>query len=428
MLFRAHKIRLLPIVADQIYFGRAAGTARYAHNWCFNVATAYYSLSGEPLSDFHLRKLWNAHRKLLLPWTYEITKHAGDSGVDHFCAARANWFRDLKKRRANPRHKLHFGRPKLKTKRRSKKSFTLHGVGQNGLRIEEDRLIVPKHGSVRMTERIRFPGKIKHVTISEQGGHWFASFLIELSEDYVYPHSCDTQAVVGIDLGLNAQLALSTGKKLSNPKFYRRHERKLKRAHRALSRKQRGSRNREKIKQRLNTTYARLTNLRTDHVHQLTTKEVISKFLWIGVEDLAVANLMKNHSLAAALADASFGEIRRQLQYKTEWAGSHLVVAGRFYPSSKLCSVCGYKHDALKLSDREWTCPRCGALHDRDINAAQNLELVARGSRDTLNACVTALPETERRRSRGKTRGSRGSRAVAPIQECRAPSTPVDAL
>jgi len=426
MTFCAHKIRLCTIATDRGYFDRCAGTARYSNNWCLNVDQAYYALNGETLSDFDLRKLWNAHRKAMLPWTYEITKHAADSGIDHYCAARKNWFGSLKKRKANPKQALHFHKPKLKTKHCSKKSFTIYGYGTD-FHIEDDRLIVPKLGPVRMAEHVRFPGKIKSVTISAQGGHWFASFLVELSEDYVYPHRCETQAVVGIDLGLNAQLTLSTGKKLPNPKFYRRHERKLKKAHRALSRTKKGSRNREKARRRLNNIYAQLNDLRTDHLHQLTTP-VVRQFLWIGVEDLAVANLMKNHSLARALADASFGEIRRQLQYKTEWAGSHLVVADRYYPSSKLCSVCGYKHDALRLSDREWTCPRCGTLHDRDINASQNLESVARGSRDTQNACVTAPPETERRRSRRKTCVSKDARAAVPIQECCTPSTSVDKL
>ena len=411
MSYRAHKIRLCLTTAARTYFNRAAGTARHAHNWCLNVADAYFRLNGETLSDFDLRKLWNAHRSIMLPWTYEVTKHAGDSGVDHYCSARKNWFNSLKKRKANPKSALHFRRPKLKTKRRSKKSFTLYEVTADDVTLK-----VPKLGRVRMTERVRFPGKIKHVTISEQGGHWFASFLVELSKDYVYPHRCETQAVVGIDLGLNAQLTLSTGEKLPNPKFYRRHERKLKRAHRALSRKQKGSRNHAKARQHLNEAHAHLSDLRLDHVHQMTTP-VVRQFLWIGIEDLAVAYMMKNQSLARALADASFSEIRRQLQYKTEWAGSHLVVADKFYPSSKLCSVCRYKHDALKLKDREWTCPQCGTPHDRDVNAAQNLESVARGSRDTINACVTAPPDMEKRRSRSKTRGSKDPRAAAPIQE-----------
>ena len=411
MPYRAHRIRLCSTTAVRAYFNRAAGTARYAHNWCLNLADAYFRLNGETLSDFDLKRLWNTHRKNALPWTYEVTKHAGDSGIDYYCAARKNWFNSLKKRKTNPKLTLHFRRPKLKTKRRSKKSFTLYEVV-----VDDVTLNVPKLGPVRMTERVRFPGKIKYVTISEQGGHWFASFLVELSEDYIYPHRCETQAVVGIDLGLNTQLTLSTGEKLSNPKFYRQHERKLKRVHRALSRKQKGSRNREKARQHLNEAYAHLSDLRLDHVHQMTTGAV-RQFLWIGVEDLAVANMVKNHLLARALADASFGEIRRQLQYKTEWAGSHLVVADRFYPSSKLCSVCGYKHDALKLKDREWTCPQCGTRHDRDVNAARNLESVARGSRDTLNACVTAPPEMEKRRSCGKTRRSKDRRAAAPIQE-----------
>ena len=386
MLLRAHKIQLRPTPTARSYCDRAAGTARVSHNWCFNVADAYYRLNGETLSDFDLMKLWNAHRKLMLPWTYEVTKYASDSGAKQFCAARANWFGSLKKRKAGERQ--HFRKPKIKTKRHSKKSFTLYNCGE-GFQVDGCKLTIPKlKDPVLMTMEVRFPGKIKAVTISEQGKHWYASFQVEISKDYVYPHRCDTQAVVGIDLGLNAQLALTSDKteqKLANPKFYRRYERKLKKAHRALSRKKKGSRNREKAQQRLAVDYRSLVNRRTNHIHQMTAT-IVRLYRWIGVEDLAVANMMKNHSLARALADASFGEIRRQLLYKAEWAGSHLAVADRFFASSKICSVCGYKHDALRQGDREWTCPNCGTRHDRDINAARNLEKVARELRDTLNA------------------------------------------
>lgn len=416
-MLRGHKIKLIETAEQRMYFERSAGTARYAHNWCLNVAEAYFTLSGKAHSDYDLLKLWNAHRALMLPWTYEITKHAGDSGVKHYCAARKNWFSSLKKRKANPKAGLHFRKPKLKTKRRSKKSFTLYEIGKNGLHVDGNRLIIPKLGPVRMTTGVRFPGRITSVTISEQGGHWFASFLVELSEDYVYPHRCETQAVIGIDLGLNAHLTLSTGVKEPNPKFYRRYERKIKRAQRTLSRKKEGSRNREKARRQLNEEYARLGNRRTDHLHQMTAK-VARLFRFIGLEDLTVANMMKNHSLARALADASFGEIRRQLLYKAEWSGSHVAVADRFFPSSKLCSVCGYKNEELALSDREWTCPQCGTRHDRDINAAQNLEKLARGLRESLNACITASSETPKRSvAVRKPRKPKGLRAAVTIQE-----------
>lgn len=424
-MLRAHKIRLIKNGPQVTYCARAAGTARYAHNWCLNVDDAYYSFNGERLSDYDLRKLWNTHRKALLPWTYEVTKHAGDSGVDHYCAARKNWFGSLKKRKKNPKQALHFRKPKLKTKRRSKKSFTLYGTD---FRVEDQRLILPKLGSVRMTERVRFHGRITSVTISEQGGHWYASFLVELSEDYVYPHRCETQAVVGIDVGLNAHLTLSTGEKEPNPKLYRRHARKIKKAQRALSRKQKGSRNRDKACHRLNAEYVRLGSHRIDHLHQMTTR-VVKRFRFIGLEDLAVMNMMKNHSLAAALADARFGEIRRQLQYKAEWAGCLFTFADRFYASSKLCSVCGHKHDALKLSDREWTCPQCGTHHDRDINAARNLETLARGLRESLNACVTVSSETTMSGvAVRQSLASKDARAAVPIQECFASLTSVSEL
>jgi putative transposase len=386
--FRSHKIRLISTAAHAAYFLRCAGTARFAYNWVLSHSDAFYREHGKTIFDYDLKKIWNAHRKAALPWSYEVTKHAAESGVLNYCAARSNWFRDLKKQRTGA--KGHFRKPRLKSKHRSKKSFSFYDVEVVG-----HRLSIPKFGLVKMAEAVRFPGKIKSVTISEQGGHWFAAFQIELSEDYVYPHRCETQATIGIDVGLNAHLALSTGEKKVNPKFYRRFERKMKKAQRALSRKQEGSKNRQKAKVCLGRLHARIGDFRTNHLHQLTTP-IVKQYRFVGVEDLAIANMMKNHSLARALADASFGEIMRQLRYKTEWAGSYLAIADRFYPSSKLCSMCGHKNEELTLKDREWTCPQCGMRHDRDVNAAQNIEKVACRLRDTLNACVTDSSATEK--------------------------------
>ena len=400
MHLRAHKVRLIAPTKVATYFLRCAGTARFAYNWALNHSAAFYREHGKTISDFDLKKAWNAHRKATLPWSYEVTKHASDSGVLNFCAARSNLFESIKKCKTGG--KGHFRKPHLKSKHRSKKSFAIYGVD---FRAEGYILTIPKLGPVKMTESVRFPGKIKFVTISEQGGHWFASFQIELSEDYVYPHRCETQATVGVDVGLHTHLTLSTGEKKANPKLYRRFERKLKKAQRALSRKQKGSKNRAKAKANLSKLNAALSGLRADHLHQMTTL-IVKQYRFIGVEDLSVANMLKNHSLARAISDASFGEILRQLRYKTEWAGGYLAIANRFFPSSKLCSVCSYKNEELVLSNREWICPQCGTCHDRDVNAAQNLETVACGLRETINACVTNSPlEGKDWRSQRKPRG-----------------------
>lgn len=391
MTLRAHKIRLVPTIAQTAYFARCAGTSRFAYNWALCHSGTFYREHGKTISDYDLKKVWNAHRKAALPWSYEVTKHAADSGILNFCSARANWFRDLKKRKTGA--KGHFRSPRLKSKHRSKKSFTLHGVGEDGLRVDGFIFTVPKLGRVKMTEAVRFPGKIKFVTVSEQGGYWFASFFIEISEDHVYPHRCETQAVIGIDLGLSAHLTLSTGEKKVNPKFYRLFERRLKKAQRFLSRKQKGSNNRQKATAYLSRLHARIGDLRDDHLHQITTK-IVRRYRFIGIEDLSVANMVKNRLLARALSDANFGEIRRQIEYKAKWAGSHVALADRFFPSSKLCSVCGRKNEELTLADREWTCSACGTRHDRDVNAARNLEKVACGLRETLNACITDASET----------------------------------
>ena len=229
----AHKIRLDQTDLQTAYFVRCAGTSRFSHNWALSYSDNFYREHGKTISEFDLRKVWNAHRKAALPWTYEVTKHAADSGVINFCAARSNWFSGLKKRKAGG--KAHFRKPRFKSKHRSKKSFTLYDV-----EVADRTLTVPKLGDVKMTVAVRFPGKIKSVTISEQGGHWFASFLVELSEDYVYPHRCETQATIGVDVGLHAHLTLSNGEKTVNPKVYRRFEQALKKAQRALSQEEEG--------------------------------------------------------------------------------------------------------------------------------------------------------------------------------------------
>jgi putative transposase len=170
-----------------------------------------------------------------------------------------------------------------------------------------------------------------------------------------------------------------------NPKSLKHHERKLKRCQRTLCRRKKGSRNRDKARSRLSRVYQRITWVREAALHKMTSW-VVANFRYIGIEDLNVKGMVKNHCLAKSLSDASFGEIRRQLEYKSKLSGGHIALADRFYPSSKKCHVCGHILEELDLSVREWTCPQCGAHHDRDFNASVNLDDVARRDRETINA------------------------------------------
>ncbi|MHB8153909.1 MAG: RNA-guided endonuclease InsQ/TnpB family protein, partial [Bacillati bacterium] len=222
------------------------------------------------------------------------------------------------------------------------------------VQVCDKRARLPVIGWVAMREKVRFAGRILSVTISRQA---------EARSD---------ASVVGVDLGITALATLSDGTpKVPAPKPLRRYLQKLKRLSRALSRKQRGSRNRAKAKTKLVRLHRHIADIRADVLHKLTTH--LTRYRTVVIEDLNVAGMLANRHLSRAIADVGFFEFRRQLDYKTAMAGSTLVVADRWYASSKLCSVCEAKNEALTLSERIWTCASCGTSHDRDINAAVNL-------------------------------------------------------
>jgi putative transposase len=226
-----------------------------------------------------------------------------------------------------------------------------------------------------MREEVRFAGRILSVTISRQADGWYASFAIEVVYE---PDSRSDDTVAGVDLGITALATLSDGSKVPAPKPLRRYLQKLKRLSRSFSRKQRGSRNRAKAKTKLARLHRQIANIRADVLHKLTTS--LTSYRAIVIEDLNVTGMLANGNLSRAIADVGFFEFRRQLQYKAAMAGSRVLVADRWFPSSKLCSGCGAKNDALKLSDRIWTCASCGTSHDRDVNAARNLARYAESS------------------------------------------------
>jgi putative transposase len=204
------------------------------------------------------------------------------------------------------------------------------------------------------------------VTVSrDSAGRWHISILCE---DTVRDGPA-TQAVVGIDAGITSLLTLSTGEKVTNPRHERRDRVRLAKAQRDLSRRQKGSANREKAKLRVARVHARIAGRRRDHLHKLSAR-IIRESQVVIIENLPVRNMVRNHSLARAISDAAWSELRSMLEYKADWYGRTVVAIDRFYPSSKTCSACGAIAEKLPLSIREWTCAKCGASHDRDVNAA----------------------------------------------------------
>ena len=381
----AHKIRIYPNLTAEVYLAKSCGTARFAWNWALSKWKNLYS-RGEKPSAFSISREFNACKNSEFPWTAEVSKYAPQRSILDL----GDGFNCFFKKQAKY--------PRFKKKGRSKDSFYL---GNDVLKISGKYLKLPKlEKPIKMAETIRFPGRLLSCTISrDAAGDWYASFNIELSEDYVYPHKCENQAVVGVDIGLKTLATCSDGSKFDNPRALRASERRIRRRSQSLARKKAGSKNRAKAKISLAKAHRKVTRIRQGAWHNVTSW-LVKNFRFIGIEDLNVRGMTKNHCLARSLADAAFGEFKRQVTYKSKLSGSNVVTADRFYPSSKLCSCCGFKLDELDLSVRGWACPQCGVVHDRDENASENLKLVAAGYAETLNACGESVSPKPIRKNR----------------------------
>jgi len=238
-----------------------------------------------------------------------------------------------------------------------------HSVAVDGRLVK-----LPLVGWVRMREAVRFAGRICSVTISRQADAWFASFVVEVVHEA--PLRTD-ETIAGVDLGVTALATLDDGTKTFAPRPLRKHLKRLVQLSRALARKQRWSKNRAKAKTKLARLHRRIADVRVDSLHKLTTS--LTRYRTIVIEDLKVSGMLANRRLSRAIADVGLFEFRQQLEYKAAMHGSTVVIATRWYPSSKLCSICGVKNESLTLGERVWTCLSCGTSHDRDVNAAVNL-------------------------------------------------------
>lgn len=356
----AHRIRLVPNVEQEVYFRKACGVARFAYNWALAEWKRRHA-AGEKPSEIALRKALNALKHEQFPWMREVTKNAPQQAIKNLGKAYANFF--AKRGRY----------PQFKKKGKSRDAFRADNgcdaQHPNAVLVNGKRVNLPVIGWVKMREEVRFAGKIVSVMISREADAWYASFTIET---YYEPEAHALTNTVGVDLGVTTLATPSIGEKTPAPKPLRRNLEKLKRLARALSRKQRGSKNRAKAKTTLARLHSRIAHIRGDALHKLTTT-LARNAATIVIEDLNVEGMLANRYLSRAIADLGFFEFRRQLKYKTAMTGGALIVADRWYPSSKQCSGCGAKNESLALRERTWTCVSCGASHDRDTNAAMNL-------------------------------------------------------
>lgn len=360
----AYKFRIYPNKAQEELIQRTFGCARFVYNHFLAYRKELYETTGETANKYACCKLLTALKKDL-PWLKEVDAHALETSVHDLDTAYQNFFRRVKKGEKT-------GYPSFKSKRDRFKSFRSRCTkGTPGIRICDNYIRLPKLGLVKCRVSKNVEGRILSATVSQApSGKYFVSVCCT---DVNIPTLPKTGKSVGLDLGIHDLVITSDGEKYPNPKNYVKAQKKLARLQRRLSRKTKGSKNREKARVRLARFQEYIANQRNDMLHKLTT-DLIRKYDVICIEDLSPKNMEQNHKLAKHITDASFGELRRQLEYKAAWYGKKISVIDRFFPSSQLCSECGYKNtDVKNLSVRKWTCPKCGKTHDRDINAATNI-------------------------------------------------------
>jgi len=365
----SHRVALVPTAAQEALLRQAVGVARFAYNWALAEWKRQYQ-AGEKPSEGALRRQLNSMKRQQFPWMLLVPKSVPQQAIKNCGTAFQRFFKKQ-------------GRyPKFKKKGVRDSARLDNGPGT--FAFDGKRVRLPVMGWVKLREELRFSGKALSTTVSRVADRWFVSIPIEVE----IPESVrESQAAVGIDLGVSTTATLSSGEKLLSPKALHIHLEKLQRLSRQHSRKKKGSNNRRKSAMRLARLHARIGHVRQNWLHQTTTR-LVREFSVIGIEDLNVRAMMASRTLARNIGDRGFYEFRRQLEYKARLYGACLITASRWFPSSKMCSACARIAEELRLSVREWTC-LCGRFHDRDINAARNLCRYAldRASCARINAC-----------------------------------------
>jgi putative transposase len=379
---RAYKVELDLNNEQTTACKQHAGAARWAYNWGLQRKQEAYRTTGKSPSAIDLHRELNVLKQTAVPWMYAVSKCAPQEALRNLDRAFDGFFRRAKLKKVG-QYRGKLGYPRPKSKKHGPGDFRLTG----SIAAFPDAIQLPRLGRLRLKERGYIPTrgvKMLSATVSEQAGHWYVSLLVEQEQDI--PEN--TGPVVGVDLGLKRLATLSDGHVEENPRHLKRRLKKIKRLQRAVSRKVKGSQNRKKAARRLGTAYRTVANQRANTLHHLTSRLAKTKSVVV-IEDLNVAGMLKNHHLAQAISDVGWGAFRRQLTYKAAWYGCRVVVADRWFTSSKACCRCGWVDEQLTLSERTFRCqhPACRQVMDRDLNAATNLEQLADSSPDRVNAC-----------------------------------------
>ena len=358
-MLKAYKYRLYPNKQQEEQIQKTFGCCRFVYNQMLAYRKDLYGNKKESMNKIACNNYVNQVLKKEYEWLREVDKFALTNSVYNIDSAYQKFFKE------------HSGFPKFKSKRDNKKSYSTNCTNNNiEVSFENNRIKLPKLKWVKAKVHREFIGKIKSATISQNSnGKYFVAILVETEHIPMEQTGC----MVGIDLGIKDLLITSNGEKFDNIRTTKKHENKLVKEQRKLAHKVKGSKNWNKQRIKVARIHEKIHDTRIDNLHKISHK-LISENQVIVSEDLAVSNMVKNHNLAKAISDCGWYELTRQISYKSEWNNRQYIKIGRFYASSQTCNCCGYVNSNTKdLSVREWICPKYGAIHDRDINAAKNI-------------------------------------------------------
>ena len=359
-ILKAYKYRMYPNKGEAELLRKNIGCNRWIWNWALEKKTRTYQEQKSNVSRYDLQKeLPILKKQPETSWLGEVNAQSLQASLEHLDKAYRRFF------------KMKHGFPRFKSRHGSKQSF--HVPQYVSVDWGKNRIHIAKAGDIRISVDRKAKGEIKSATVSlTPTGKFFVSILVDTGIREPKPLPVNEKTAVGIDLGLNHFAVLSTGEKIKAPKPLLKYQKRLKWLQSRASKKVKKSNNRSKANRKTAVQYERITNTRNDFLHKLSAK-VIRENQTVCLEDLNVQGMMRNHCLARSISDAGWARFVGMLEYKARWGGRNILKIGRFDPSSKVCSKCGYIKGDLTLSDRTWICPKCCTMHDRDINAAINI-------------------------------------------------------
>jgi putative transposase len=358
-MLKSYKYRIYPTKTQQDHLVQSMGCVRYIYNKALETKIQYYEATKKNLSYFDLIRTLLVGEKRANEWLKIVNAQSLQMGIHNVDGA----FK-----------KFYTGQNRFPNFKKRSNIVSLQYLQGIWVDFKKSIVKVPKAGKVHCIFDRQFKGDIKTCTVSKTPTNkFFISILVDDCKELPLKTEIKSETSMGIDLGLKHFLITSTGDKIENPKYLRKQLARLKVLQQRASKKQKGSKNRHKENLKVAKLYEKITNQRKDFLHK-TSSKIISENQTIITEDLNIAGMVKNHKLAQSISDVSWSEFIRQLKYKAEWYGKNLIQIGRFEPSSKTCSCCGWKNNDLSTKDREWSCQNCYTHHDRDINAAINIK------------------------------------------------------